>query len=364
MDIYGVVFHNVKSIKLSLNARVYYAIVAIAIAIAFLFAAWLPNMISGASLTITTNDNQNTKVSVGRHPLTGFPVYEQTGLPQVFGVMIDNNIEAWPQVGLDKAFLVFEAPVEAGISRFLAFFSDEQEVKKIGPVRSARPYFLNWNNELDALYAHVGGSGAALDEITSGGTFDLNQYWLDDYFWRALNRYAPYNVYTSTELLGSYVKNREQAGLTPGRLYETWKFKDAEFSEIAEVKTFSVTFNAPIYVAQWKFDSKSKRYLRFQNKSAHLMEDGTQISADNIVVVVTEVKILDEIGRRSVRTIGEGKVFVFRDGKKLIGTWKKESQSNRLRFYDSDGVEFELNAGVTWVEVIPDESDLELGFWF
>lgn len=342
-----------KKQKFDLNPRVYYAIGAIAIAIAFLFAASLPEF---AGKTDASSKNTDTQTPIGRHPLTGFPIYENTDFPQVFGVMIDDHFDSWPQAGLDKAFLVFEAPVEAGIPRLLVFFFDDQDVQKIGPVRSARPYFLDWNNELDGLFVHVGGSDAALDKIISGGTFDLNQYWLDQYFWRVLNRYAPHNVYTSTKLLAAYVKNREEAGLVPSRLYETWKFKDAEFGAKTEVESFSVTFDKPTYVIEWKFDEENLRYQRFQNGAAHIMEDGEQIWADNVAMIVTDVKILDSIGRRSVRTIGEGKAILLRDGKRFDGTWEKESESNRIRFYDLAGNEIEFNAGITWVEVVPDET--------
>jgi hypothetical protein len=349
-----------KKLKLKFNTRTYYAIGAIAIAIAFLFAALLPGFSGKIRPLLTSSDGSSDKAPVGRHPLTGFPIYEQMELPQVFGVMIDNHVDAWPQAGIDRAFLVVEAPVEAGISRFLAFYSDDQDVDKIGPVRSARPYFLDWNNELDGLYVHVGGSDSVLDQISSGGTFDLNQYWFDSYFWRALNRYAPHNVYTSTKLLKRYVGFKEQAGVALKRLYDIWKFKDADLSGDAELKNISVTFDAPSYVTQWIFDLETHRYLRSQSGSVHLVEDKTQISSDNIVVIVTDVEILDSVGRRSIRTTGEGKVFLFRDGKQFEGIWKKESESNRLKFYDSNGNEFELNAGVTWIEVIADESDLEV----
>lgn len=341
-----------KKPKLNLNPKVYYAIGAVAITIAFLFAVFLPGLFEKDGSLSTSSAIAQTPI--GRNPLTGFPIYEKIDFPQVFGVMIDDHFDSWPQSGLDKAFLVFEAPVEAGIPRFLAFYSDDQNVEKIGPVRSARPYFLDWNNELDALFAHVGGSDAALDKIVSGGTFDLNQYWLDQYFWRAMNRYAPHNVYTSTELMAKYVKNREEAGFAPDRLYETWKFKDAEFGIKPEVESFEIVFDKPAYVIKWKFDKETSRYLRFQNGSAHLMEDGSEIWADNVAIIKTDVKILDSVGRRSVKTIGEGEATLLRDGKQFDGTWKKESESNRVRFYDSDGNELEFNAGVTWIEVVQD----------
>ena len=128
----------------------------------------------------------NGEEEIIRHPLTGESLEtEIENLPQVFGVMIENAADAWPLVGVNEAFLVIEAPVEAGIPRFIAFFSEDQEVDKIGPVRSARPYYLDWNDELDAVYAHVGGSPEALDLIKYElDTIDLNQFWQSEYFYR------------------------------------------------------------------------------------------------------------------------------------------------------------------------------------
>jgi len=106
-----------------------------------------------------------------RHPLTGQIIDAQLdNLPQVFGVMVENSADAWPLSGLDQAFLVIEAPVEGSIPRFIAFFSDDQEVEKIGPVRSARPYYIDWNDGLQAMYTHVGGSPEALELIKN--TYD------------------------------------------------------------------------------------------------------------------------------------------------------------------------------------------------
>lgn len=333
-------------------------IVAGAVALAFVFAALLPTLKDSINLKISATPQEN-RPAIGRHPLSGMPVYEAVGLPQVYGVMIDNHVDAWPQAGLDHAFLVVEAPVEAGISRMLAFFSADQEAKKIGPVRSARPYFIEWNNELDALYAHVGGSDAALDRIASGGTYDLNQYWFGSSFWRSMDRYAPHNVYTSTELLSAYVKSRAEKGAPLSPLYESWLFKDPAVSPQPSVERIALTFFAPTYIAEWKYDQVTNRYLRFQGGSAHVMEDGTPVIADNVAVVITDVQILDTVGRRKIVTRGEGKAFVFQDGGKIEGTWKKTSESQRLRFYDATGSEVVFNSGVTWIEVISRLADLE-----
>lgn len=170
-------------------------------------------------------------VSGFRHPLDGAAVGEETeDLPGVYAVMIDNAVDAWPPSGIERAFLVIEAPVEAGIPRYEAFFAADaaEAVDKIGPVRSARPYFVDWANEFDALYAHVGGSNAALEVISSTGTFDLNEFYNASSFWRASDRYAPHNAYTSTELLAAAVGRAEERGRAPDVLYGVWEWKGGE----------------------------------------------------------------------------------------------------------------------------------------
>ncbi len=188
------------------------------------------------SLPHRTNKTEKTNVaSIAQEqvhdPLTGVFVEQAHSNQQVFGIMIDEHVDARPQSGIDQAFLVMEAPVEAGIPRLLAFFSQDQKMEKIGPVRSARPYFVDWALELAALYTHVGGSNEALDKIKNGATFDLNQFWHDSQFWRVTDRDAPHNVYTSTDLLGSYVKQKQNAG-RPAPLYGVWKFKTTEPTEV------------------------------------------------------------------------------------------------------------------------------------
>ncbi len=113
----------------------------------------------------------------------------------------------------------------------------------------------------------------------------------------------------------------------------------------------SVRFNAPAYTATWTFDPTSDRYTLSQSGKPFVTQSGTVIKADNVAVVITEVKILDEVGRKEIRTIGTGDAIVFQDGKEIDGTWKKPSATDRLQFYDAQGKVIPMNAGVTWIDV-------------
>ncbi len=341
---------------------------AISLALAFVFIAWR-NHVTPLDLPSTNATIDTTAVSpelAFRDVLTGLQIAEPVDvLPRIYAVMIDNSVDAWPQSGIDKAFLVIEAPVEAAIPRLEAFFSADAQVEKIGPVRSARPYFVDWANELDALYVHVGGSNDALAKILSTGTFDLNEFWNGDSFWRAKDRFAPYNTYTSSELLSAAVEKLVEKDKAPEVLYGVWKFKDGtgEDKEAVGAKAegtnaVSVRFNSDLYVATWTYDLETNTYLRSQGGRKTVTQDGTRVSANNVVVIVTDVSVLDAVGRRKIRTTGEGKAWVLQDGATIEATWKKPSGSERLAFYDKDGNEIVMNAGNAWIEVAESEGDV------
>ena len=293
-----------------------------------------------------------------RHPLTGAIITEPLmALPQVFGIMVENSADAWPLSGLDQAFLVIEAPVEGGIPRFIAFFGDDQVVDKIGPVRSTRPYYLDWNDELDAIYGHVGGSPEALDLIKyTYETIDLNQFWYADYFYRQNGtRYAPHNVYTDSELLiRAEAKLIEQGEIIESPKYESWLFKDDQLvGETA--RSLAIDF-APgtVYDVDWKYQPETNSYLRYQSGIVMKMTDDATILVNNVVVLAMDIRVVDSVTRRHIQTVGTGDALISQDGETYLARWQKEARTSRLRFYTTDGYEISLNAGSTWIEVVED----------
>lgn len=287
---------------------------------------------------------------VPRHPLTGAVLSAPlASLPQVFGVMVENSADAWPLSGIDQAFLVIEAPVEGNIPRFIAFFSDDQTVAKIGPVRSARPYYLDWNAEFQGIYGHVGGSPEALDDIATNGTLDLNQFFQSEYYYRdELTRYAPHNVYTNTSLLKSSIAEIDEKYAVDAPMYESWMFADgASKSSTADV-THIAWGNG--YDIDWTYDPTTNTYHRSQGGNTYIV--------NNVVVIATDIGTIpgDDKGRRTVQTIGEGSMMLLQNGTRnnVPWTWKKTSPSSRMRFYDDTGKEVTMNAGKTWIEVVDD----------
>ena len=288
--------------------------------------------------------------AVPRHPLTGEVISAPLSvLPQVFGMMIENAADAWPLSGVDDAFLVIEAPVEGNIPRFIAFYSDDQDVSRIGPVRSARLYYLDWNAEFQGIYGHVGGSPEALEDILENGTLDLNQFFQSEYYYRdELTRYAPHNVYTSTNILKESIAEIREKYDVDVPSYESWTFTDG-VSQSSTVATTHIEWGSG-YDVDWTYDPSTNTYHRSQG--------GNTYTANNVVVIATDIGTIpgDDKGRRTVRTIGEGPMMLLQNGTRnsVPWTWKKTSASSRMRFYDETGKEVPMNAGKTWIEVIDD----------
>lgn len=300
--------------------------------------------------------------------------------PQLVVVMIENHFEARPQSGLAEASVVYEAPVEANYTRFLVIYPANAEVKKIGPVRSVRPYYLDWIAEYGTpMYMHCGGSPDALNLIKQRDIFDLNEFYRGWYYWRDESRAAPHNVYTSSELwnkaLGVYANDSYL-----NDVYEGWSFvtstlnhsttqppdhiKSGVGSSGGEVVKWSggqitVSFLPPIYEAVWKYNSSTNQFDRYQMGSRHCDADGKCISADNVIVMNVDKKVLDEIGRLQVTTIGQGEAIVFKNGIDYLGTWNKSGTDSRTRFYDVNGEEIKLNPGRIWIEVVPQDGEVK-----
>ena len=139
-------------------------------------------------------------------------------------VMIDDLGPARPQSGFTSASIVWQAPAEGGIPRYMLMFAD-QVPGNVGPVRSSRYYFIAWAAEWKAAYAHAGGSPQALTTLRLQGqgqlVYNVDQFRFGPpYFVRVTNRFAPHNLYTTgKELLklAAKVGATAPAGPPPGR---------------------------------------------------------------------------------------------------------------------------------------------------
>lgn len=291
-----------------------------------------------------------------RHALSGIPAEEEVR-PAVFAVMIENPVDVRPQSGIDKAFMVYEAPVEGNITRWMVLFGADTEVDEIGPVRSARPYYVDWAIGWDALYAHVGGSPEALELIRERGVYDLDEFFWGSTFWRSRRALAPHNVFTES----LRIADAWEEIVTDEVEYEDRLFKEGVAEEDrTEEHIVYVDFGHPLYDVEWEYDPETNDYLRTQVGKTSKTRVGEEMRAANIVVMFTEMATIDELGRKRITTLGDGDAVIVQDGVLIEGTWEKDSRGELERFYNDDGDEIEWNAGTTWIEVLPIGNTVEI----
>lgn len=275
-------------------------------------------------------------------------------VPRAF--MIDNQVDARPSEGLAAASVVIEAPVEGGITRFLALLDGKASVSSIGPVRSSRPYYVEWADGWDAAYFHVGGSGEALELIrrsvgSSSKFLDVNEMVFAQYFWRSSSRPSPHQVFSQTALMDKLFADRAAATTTS---VIAWHFQDAATTtERGEVKQIKIPYGGS-YNVVWNYSTSTNSYARSAGGRPHVESDGTRIATENVIVIKTDSQILDEVGRLRVRTVGGGEAIAYKNGNKYPLRWSR-STGEPIRFTTVDGNEFPLTRGRTWIEVTTDD---------
>jgi len=269
-------------------------------------------------------------------------------------VMIDNDPNARPQAGLAQAQLVYEAKAEGGITRFMAIFAGSDDLPIIGPIRSARPYYIDWARGFGALYVHVGGSPEALAILEKIDMFDINEFYQGKYFWRSDAKIAPHNVYGSQDNFQTYLKKLNATN----RGYNAWLYKDEAPENERGKKNITIDYSVNDFFVEWKYDQQSNNYIRYMAGQEHKDTDGTQISAKNIVIMQVAAKVIDDKLRREMSDIGEGKAWYCFDGYCAVGNWKKSDSDTREKIYNSSGEEVRFNAGTTWIQVVQYEEEL------
>ena len=291
-------------------------------------------------------------------PLTGRMVTQAVAQRHVIAVMIDDQQDARPQSGFTDASVVWQAPAEGGIPRYMMLFHD-RVAPSVGPVRSSRLYFIAWAAEWDAVYAHVGGSPQALKLLREQGrgqvVYNADEFrWGGIFFHRTKDRFAPHNVYTSGKELRSLSK---RLGAADGPIKAAWKFApDAPYAErpTGGRITAAYSYNQIVY----RYDRKTNTYLRTVTGSKTQIDRGTnkQVAPKNVIVMVMSFAPLNDGSKKhrlEAQFTGSGTAWISTNGMTIKGTWRKRSMADPTRFYDASGKLVTLTQGQTFVQVMP-----------
>ena len=262
--------------------------------------------------------------------LTGLEVTKEERNMRPYAIMTENTKDAIPQYGLNSASIIYECPVEGGITRLMAIYENLGNMEKVGNVRSCRPYYVYFAAEYDAIYTHFGESTEGADALAKKLTPEINGMSSKGgkSFYRTSDRKAPHNAYTSA------------AGLAEG----------------AQRLGIDTTYNADEH-KHFTFatkDASTGLYVRHQFGNDHIDKvDGKTITVKNIILEnVSSAKFSADKGTLNLGVVGSGTGKFITNGKVIDITWKKDSDKAVTHYYDKSGKEIVLNPGKTWISVI------------
>lgn len=283
-------------------------------------------------------------------PLSGLPCTKEEAARRPVAVMLDNSFDARPQAGVSEAEIVYEALAEGDVTRYMALFVKNQPT--IGPVRSARPYYLDRALEWNALYARFGGSSEADARISNEGVADINGIVLDGSVYERVGyKYAPHNAYTTVEAVRSYAKD-----VGYDEFVETPQYRFAQPQDPSGSCTSFTVSHGYDEERGYTFDAEKKTYTRTRNGVEEIDENTEEsVLVSNVIVQYCESWVQEDGVHRSFTQDGEGTGRFFHNGKDEAITWRKDGYGELTRYYDANGEEIALVPGLTWIHVIDPE---------
>ena len=292
-------------------------------------------------------------------PLTGRLVSPEAAEQHPIAVMVDDHRGARPQAGFNAASVVWHAPAEGGVPRYMLVFQ-EQIPESVGPIRSARQYYVEWAAELDAMYVHHGGSPQALATLRQYGNgrwvYNADGFrWQGRFVFRVRDRVAPHNVMTDGAHLRKLAK---RLGADDGQIKWPWSFApDAPRDERPTGGTIKVIY--PYETVTYKYDPVANRYLRYidgSKKPQRDIADGQVVAPKNVVILRMFFGPLNDghpnKHRLEAQNVGKGEAWISTNGVTVKGTWRKASQTAPTRLFGPDGEEITLTVGQTFVQVL------------
>lgn len=304
-------------------------------------------------------------------------IIDEDSNSRVIAVQINNHNQARPNhAGLQDAFVVYEAIVEGGITRMLALFKD-QTTAKIGSVRSARPYFLDYVLENDAIYVHFGFSEQARKDIASLGINNINGLY-DNAFWRdnSLNVNYEHKAFTSMENINNMIARKGYRNTSNQKTVLNYSVDEIDIKEETSTTLEDGTVQTAItnqantiiipysyyMTVRYDYDAVGKTYYRTANGVPHIDAiTKDQYHFKNIIIAKIKNYTTNEGGgRQALENIGTGTGYYITNGHVKEITWSKDSRNAQTVYQYLDGTEITVNDGNTFIQIVPINSNITI----
>jgi len=267
---------------------------------------------------------------------------------RALAVLID-NVNGYPQSGLAEASMIVEMPVEGGLTRLMAFY-DRVDPVRVGPVRSARDYFVEIAQRTESVLVHDGGSPGAMIAIANGEVPTLNAYSSGQLFARSPDRSAPYNLYSVGPDLRTAVTRLvpERVRLVANSIYRP--------SEAApEVSEVTTSYGA--YTSGFLFNELTGRYRWIRDGTPAVQPDGQVLEMQAVLLGgITARPIPDDDAGRLYIPIRSGPATLYLEGRAVTGSWDVLDGTG-ITFISDAGVRVDLANLRTWTVLTPNYAE-------
>jgi len=308
------------------------------------------------------NQDENTSIEETK----SLKIVDVNSTSRPYAVMINNISVARPlQSGLQDAYIIYEIIVEGGITRYLALFMD-QNTERIGSVRSARHYYLDYALENDAIYVHHGQSDQAQADFNNGLVDHIvvdnsKTGWRDT----TLNVSSEHTLFTSIEKLNNGLGNKRTTRNKD--LLLNYSVDEIDVSTLdGAIKATDISLKySNATTSSYKYDEENNYYLRSVNNKAHTdYVTKEQYHFKNIIVYQVRNYDLNDgsgKGRQELENIGSGQGYYISDGYAVPINWSKSSRSEQTKYTLLNGEELQVNDGNTFIQIVPTSGKVTIG---
>lgn len=307
----------------------------------------------------TAQEPVTDPVATGVNPLTGETGYNNAAVgKRPVAVMINNLKGALPQYGIAAADIIYEVPVEGGITRMMAVYADYTAMPDVCSVRSCRYYYPILAYGMDAIYCHWGADQTiATDTLKRLGIdhIDGGNNGNGVIFFRDEERAKTYASEHTGYLKGSAVAEALESKFG----YRTDTTSGSAFSFLstpavpqgAACNTANLPFSDS-YFSTFTYDAASKTYLKQHSGKPHMdSHAGTQLAFTNVLVLQTNVATRADGYLMDVGLTG-GSGYYISNGAAQNITWKKTAESEPITLYDASGAPLSINPGKSYIGLI------------
>jgi len=290
--------------------------------------------------------------------LTGEMVPVEIGTRRPVAVMMSNDEQAAPQYGMMDAGVIYEAPVEGTMNRFMSVIEAYDDLDRIGSVRSCRTYYTYFAREWDAIYAHYGQSSFALPYLENVDNINGVDGSGSTAFYRSKDKRSPHNAYTSGQMLKDTItrlgySNDYDKDYELGNAHFRFNLEAEEinFDESLSLPAGTVkpgyTYNNP----RFTYNPEDGLYYRYQYGKEHMTDKG-QVAVKNIIFQYCPIGHYADTEYLDINVHSNGYGYIITNGRAMPFRSEKDGEFGPTHYYDMEGNEFRLNRGKTWICII------------